>query len=133
MTEKRLEAFCVAKVAKYTVNQLKEHRLIFISDISLDGSLNAMSKIGNPVNVENDPGVPAPPQLSGPVAPNAASSVNINSVVAEVPVNMPKQPTPAMASKPLVQPITASSTDDLTIQPISAISPYHNRFATLAY
>lgn len=70
----------------------------------------APGKLGGPVNVENDPNIPTP---------NNTATPNNNTDVMKAP---PVNPT-VMAND------TANAA---SVQPISAISPYHNRWVIKA-
>lgn len=107
----------MAKVVKYSVTQLKDHRLIFISEIALDGISYPTQKIGSPVNVEND--------LSNSSVSDAQTPVN---TFPNNNTNMGKQPNPTVSNTNQIT--NGGSLNEVSVQPISAISPYHNKYSS---
>ena len=103
----------MAKVVKYSVTQLKDHRLIFISEIALDGISYPTQKIGSPVNVEND-------VVASSLSEGQNTFPNNNTV-------MGKQPNPTVSSNQITN---GGSLNEVSVQPISAISPYHNKYSS---
>lgn len=108
---KTIEVNAIVRLVKYAVNNIKNHRLVFVGEIGLDDVVKVPGRIGEPSNIDNSP--------SSTVTP--APSIN-----ASAPATFSATPTmtPTLSSTGVAKSV---SSIPASIQPIAALSPYKDR------
>lgn len=129
---KKLEVLQIVRVTKYTTTVLKGHRLILVGDVDFDGIIPMDAKCGNPTAY-----LAGPPQQTESIASSNSISNNIsnnsisnnsNSNRINVPTSS-SMPSNTFPKKEVPPPQKTQGTGDaIPVQPISSLSPYHNRW-----
>lgn len=141
---KKLEVLQIVRVTKYTTTVLKGHRLVLVGDVDFDGIIQMDVKCGNPTAY-----LAGPPQQTDSITDNKNSSSNPNSISnsSSINSNNPNSisntssinssnrinvPTPSNTfpkkDVPSIHQKTQGTSDAIPVQPISSLSPYHNRW-----
>lgn len=93
-------------------------------------------KIGGPVNVENDPNIPQGNNNNIIISSNNSNNNVQSDIIIHSNINNTQPKQPNMTNSKAVSEhsnLTATGTnEEISIQPISAISPYHNRYFMVA-
>lgn len=118
---KVIELNSIVRLVKYVVNSIKNHRLIWVTEISTIDVIKGNARIGEPLNIDNPNGstvapVPTPVPAMSKVVSNSSASAPTSTVSPAQNGFKPSSSTP-------VNPALSNP----AIQLISALSPYRDR------
>ena len=154
-----IDTYCIVRVMGYTVNDVKGHRILFVSGFDVSDIEHLPNKLGVPINIETALGGINNAVSNGNITGGLATAQNIN--VNNYPSNVPNIPTAsipaskgnnnnttAMPPPPLPTTptkrsfaqvdkgagLSKSELSELTslIQPINTLSPYNDRWVIRA-
>ena len=133
---KTIDVNNIIKLVKYGVNSIKNHRLMFVAEVSTEEVIRGMGRIGEPVNIDNVPNGAASSTTTAtatttttnntPAVNIPSSSTSSFSYNSNAPSNNGFKPS-SSSSSATSSTINAPSSFASGCQPISSLSPYKDR------